>query len=379
MGQSSTVGLARPRQPRLAAIAPTLARMFAHRVATAALLDYWRPEDQSLPAPRRTGRVVRPATLTRAQVSALLDRLVPGPLASGWPDGRWTLERVSAIVQYELGVVLPAAALAELLRSLSWPLSPVPGQTPEPRVGLLPRQAGPAQLPPHVGNSVARNADVAAGLLPDQAARAWASAYLAPVVARAGDLAMLRAWTLTGGNVRWTARATGHRARRVRAVLAATLAELEPHRRVWRCADRARLYLALVIADHHGLDPRPTVTDPRAGSYQAYLDLLAARPVQVWAERLLAPFLPARVESDLADALLGHLSPTPALLGLASWLDQDRRLLRTARSLRLPLWQLAGLLTEQRAALSRIAPGDPRAAYAHYTAIVALTSRPGTH
>lgn len=389
MRRSDSTRPQRARPPRLAKLAPRLAAMFAQRVTAQSVaqrlglrtetVEVWNQRwhtggVDALGGQQRGGRVVRPARLTHLQDYVLRHRLDLGPVASGWPDDMWTRERVAAIVRYELGSAISAKAFSEIMDRLGDHRTPQPTTARKGRLAPGGKDCGQAPLAGQGQEGVSR---FVAGIVPDAAGRTWASAYLAPLVPRAGHLRLLAAWVKAGGNTRLAAKATGHLRRQAHAIIAQALSEIEPRRRTWRCADRARLHLALSIADHHGLAPYTPLADESAGSYNTFLHLLGDDLVQEWAEHLLAPFLnsaDAQPETSAADALLGHLSPTPALLGLAAWIDADRRLLRTARSLRLSLQQFAGLLVDNKTAYARLNAGDVDSAYAHALAIIALTA-----
>jgi hypothetical protein len=65
------------------------------------------------------------AGLVPWQRRQLLAHLRRGPEAAGWPDLRWTRERIGAWLEHQLGAVLPEWTISKELAGLGW--RPVPG------------------------------------------------------------------------------------------------------------------------------------------------------------------------------------------------------------------------------------------------------------
>jgi transposase len=69
-----------------------------------------------------------PGNLTDQQREYLLQLLLQGARAHGFPNERWTLKRIAAVIQRQFGVRYHPAHAWKLLRRLGWSC-----QVPEPR------------------------------------------------------------------------------------------------------------------------------------------------------------------------------------------------------------------------------------------------------
>src|SRR5574341_68283 len=92
-------------------------------------VSYWAGRYRRGRLKRLQHRVVtgRPSKLTTAQKRKLNQRLKKGALAAGFSTDRWTLERITALIEYEFGVRYHPNYLPRLLRQLGFTL-----QTPQP-------------------------------------------------------------------------------------------------------------------------------------------------------------------------------------------------------------------------------------------------------
>jgi transposase len=62
----------------------------------------------------------RPRQLTDAQRHHLLNLLLQGARANGFPNELWTLKRIAAVIQVQFGVHYHPAHVWKLLRGLGW-------------------------------------------------------------------------------------------------------------------------------------------------------------------------------------------------------------------------------------------------------------------
>jgi len=61
-----------------------------------------------------------PRKLTDPQREPLLHRLWPGARTQGFPNERWTLKRIAAVIQVHVGVRYHPAHVWKILRALGW-------------------------------------------------------------------------------------------------------------------------------------------------------------------------------------------------------------------------------------------------------------------
>jgi transposase len=74
----------------------------------------------------------RPRKLTDAQRHQLLDLLLQGARANGFPNELWTLTRIAAVIRVRFGVRYHPAHVWKILRDLNWSCQ-VPERQPIPR------------------------------------------------------------------------------------------------------------------------------------------------------------------------------------------------------------------------------------------------------
>jgi transposase len=74
----------------------------------------------------------RPRKLTDAQRHQLLDLLLQGARANGFPNELWTLTRIAAVIRVRFGVRYHPAHVWKILRGLHWS-GQVPERQPIPR------------------------------------------------------------------------------------------------------------------------------------------------------------------------------------------------------------------------------------------------------
>jgi transposase len=78
----------------------------------------WRTGGEAALAPKPVPG--RPRQLTDAQRQQLLQLLVQGARANGFPNELWTLRRIAAMIQVQFGVRYHPSHVWKVLRSLGW-------------------------------------------------------------------------------------------------------------------------------------------------------------------------------------------------------------------------------------------------------------------
>jgi transposase len=116
--------LERRRRRAIALLAQGLSlREVARRVQASASSVYqwrqaWRTGGEAALAPKQAPG--RPRKLTDQQGEQLLQLLLQGARANGFPNELWTLKRIAAVIQVHFGVRYHPAHVWKILRGLGW-------------------------------------------------------------------------------------------------------------------------------------------------------------------------------------------------------------------------------------------------------------------